>query len=389
MVEGKVNNLIVKRYYPELDGLRALAVLLVLWWHSSQWAYNISPAIGKLSISYFKVSVFGACGVSLFFVLSGFLITGILMDTAKDKNCLKNFYIRRSLRIFPLYYLSLIIFTILSLLIYSDFNYNDHIYSYIFYVQNLTGLFWGESSFRDKSWIFFDHFWSLAVEEQFYLIWPAFFLWAYNRLNFYKLFLVFTGFIIMSVAIRYYLTMHGVWKYAHINSFARADALIMGALVVYTMKMNKEFFVFFKKISDFIMPLFPIILIISILYLTRSGPLFTVYAQYIISLGSIFSFFLIIYVINVSADRNLFQRVLCSAVMKYLSRVSYGFYIFHIPVLTILQYCLQEYTSMGYWPYHAILFFVGGIITLVIASISYRYFEKPILSLKDRYAPLS
>lgn len=380
---------IVRRHYPELDGLRALAMLLVLWWHSSQWAGNMAPIDGKMSVAYFQVSIFGACGVSLFFVLSGFLITGILMDLSKHKNCLKIFYIRRSLRIFPLYYFSLIILMIMSLLYYSDYNYSDHIYSYIFYFQNLKGLYWGDSPFRDENWLLFEHFWSLAVEEQFYLLWPLFFLFIYRHLNFYMALSVMILLIALSLYVRFDMTSEGEWRFAHISTLSRINALIFGAVLVYTLKVKPDIFKCFQKISDIVTPLFPIVIIIFILYVSQLGELFLVYSKYIILLGDIFSLFLLLYVLNRSSREGVIQSILCSRFFKFFAQISYGFYVFHIPVLTVMQYHLQDYTSWNYWSYHAFLFFLGGGITLVISWLSYRYFEKPILNLKHKYAAVN
>ena len=106
-------NLIVGQHYPAIDGLRGVAVLLVLLFHSSYFAtIDMDQSLSGLTYVYYLLTITGQTGVDLFFVLSGFLITGILIDTAQDKNVFRNFYIRRSLRIFPLYYAVLFAFLI-------------------------------------------------------------------------------------------------------------------------------------------------------------------------------------------------------------------------------------------------------------------------------------
>ncbi len=103
------NNLIVGRHYPALDGLRGIAVLMVLWFHASVFinATSLGANLDATLIDkyYYVITFFGSTGVELFFIISGFLITGILMDTSDNPNVMNSFYIRRVLRIFPLYYL--------------------------------------------------------------------------------------------------------------------------------------------------------------------------------------------------------------------------------------------------------------------------------------------
>jgi len=391
MAENKAENLVVKRYYPELDGLRAIAVLLVLWWHSSQWAYNITPALGIFSNIYASISIIGALGVSLFFALSGFLISGILMDLSERKDYLKVFYIRRFFRIFPLYYLSIIVISILSILYIQNFNLGDRIWYYVFYLQNMDRLFYGELPFEDERWLFFNHFWSLAIEEHFYIIWPLLFVWMYRNLSFSVCICSMLCIAIISACIRYIMAVGGMWEHAQLLTFSRVDALILGAILAYIMNSNMSDSIMpvLKKLSCIIAPLSPVILSISVLYFSQYESIFVIYAKYMILLGGVFSFFLLVYVINVSYDKSLFQKVLCSGAFKYLSQISYGFYIFHIPILSVIQYYLLEHTSLGYWDNHIILFLLGGVITLSVASLSYYYFEKPILRLKDKYAPLN
>jgi len=391
MAENKAENLVVKRYYPELDGLRAIAVLLVLWWHSSQWAYNITPALGAFSNMYASISIIGALGVSLFFALSGFLISGILMDLSERKDYLKVFYIRRFFRIFPLYYLSIIVISILSILYIQNFNLGDRIWYYVFYLQNIDRLFYGELPFEDERWLFFNHFWSLAIEEHFYIIWPLLFVWMYRNLSFSVCVCSMLCIAIISACIRYIMAVGGMWEHAQLFTFSRVDALILGSVLAYIMNSNMSDSIMpvLKKLSCKIAPLSPVILSISVLYFSQYESIFVIYAKYMILLGGVFSFFLLVYVINVSYDKSLFQKVLCSGAFKYLSQISYGFYIFHIPILSVIQYYLLEHTSLGYWDNHIILFLLGGVITLSVASLSYYYFEKPILRLKDKYAPLN
>src|ERR1043165_244152 len=145
----------VRTYYPALDGLRGVAILLVIFLHNFRFS------------NYF---FFGWLGVDLFFVLSGFLITDILLSTSGSKNFLRHFYVRRFLRIFPIYFLTIIfclfILPSLSNTVQIDYYVHNQIWLWTF-TQNWLYIFKPPAGTPILL-----HFWSLAVEEQFYIIWP-------------------------------------------------------------------------------------------------------------------------------------------------------------------------------------------------------------------------
>jgi peptidoglycan/LPS O-acetylase OafA/YrhL len=152
-------------HLPELDGLRGLAILLVLFFH---FAADLPRNVIFLGPVYF-----GWSGVGLFFVLSGFLITRILLRTRRAEGYFRSFYVRRALRIFPLYSgvlafctLLFVLFPVLRPMFPGD---RDRIFHWL-YLGNWTPLLAGEDQRRMGT------FWSLAIEEQFYWIWP-FIVW--------------------------------------------------------------------------------------------------------------------------------------------------------------------------------------------------------------------
>jgi peptidoglycan/LPS O-acetylase OafA/YrhL len=154
---------------PTLDGLRGVAILLVLLSHLT--LYSEMSTTTLLDRAYQRATLAGWVGVDLFFVLSGFLITGILLDLKGSSRFFRTFYARRVLRIFPLYYAFLAIFYIALPQLLSS---KDQVLRlladqkwYWLYLQNLQMA-------RDGWPVpkYLAHFWSLAVEEQFYLIWP-------------------------------------------------------------------------------------------------------------------------------------------------------------------------------------------------------------------------
>jgi len=156
---------------PELDGVRGIAVLMVIVFHAF-WFNQFY--FGESVKEVMRFAILGQTGVDLFFVLSGFLITRILLATKGKKYQIRNFYIRRLLRIFPLYYMCLIIFFLVIPLLSNDFSginniFSFHFWSYILYLQGFTFTFLNQ--FNGPV-----HFWSLAVEEHFYIFWPFFVL---------------------------------------------------------------------------------------------------------------------------------------------------------------------------------------------------------------------
>jgi len=162
---------IVGRKLQSLDGLRAIAIILVFLCHMQ---YHIPPVNLPAVVLRAYVSQ-GWMGVDLFFVLSGFLITGILLDTREARNYFRGFYLRRILRIFPLYYLVLIA------VIFAGIRLNNPAFTtklplpadrwlYFCYLTNWLALWKAHWGLHYVNYL--AHFWSLAVEEQFYLVWP-------------------------------------------------------------------------------------------------------------------------------------------------------------------------------------------------------------------------
>ena len=155
---------------PELDGIRGIALLAVMLSHGGG-RYILQTTLAAKLFAYAMVP--GWAGVELFFVLSGFLITGILLKSKTAENYFSSFYARRFLRIFPIYYLVLTV-GLLAAMHVSWWNALLPVagktrFSYYFYAQNWP-MFWPHHVFLKTNG--FGHFWSLAVEEQFYLVWP-------------------------------------------------------------------------------------------------------------------------------------------------------------------------------------------------------------------------
>lgn len=219
------------QYIKQLDSVRAIAVILVIisHWLPNQNILNRIPN--------------GQIGVDIFFVLSGFLISKILLDS-RDKarvqnvstfTVLKNFYIRRSLRIFPIYYLTIIVVYLVAM--YANTPIKDPFIYYATYTANFY-------FFEQQSWdVLLPHVWSLAVEEQYYLVWPWLVL-LLNRKYVFPMILVF-----IAIGIGSQLLLSG-FRMSRILTFTCFDAFGLGSLLAWGITYKKEkIFLYFKRLS--------------------------------------------------------------------------------------------------------------------------------------------
>src|SRR4051812_15765629 len=209
------------QHIPALDGVRGLAILLVLIFHFSQLGYTPNPTGFRAVLQ--KATAAGWIGVDLFFVLSGFLITSILVEAKGSQGYFRNFYMRRVLRIFPLYYGVLAVAAVLGLVFYDRL---PQEYRNVFHYQG--GLWAYLQNFIRIDWMGFTHFWSLAVEEHFYLVWPAlvFFLSRRAAMG------VCVALIAAAIAIRTGRVLnHAEIEATYTWTFCRMDCLAIGSLL--------------------------------------------------------------------------------------------------------------------------------------------------------------
>lgn len=215
-------------HIPALDGLRGTAILAVLLFKSCE-GFQPSTWAGKAVGQLFGC---GWAGVDLFFVLSGFLISGILLDTKGLSHYFRNFYARRTLRVFPLYYGVLFVtFVVLGRWI----PINDpaaakivHHQSWLWTYQTNLAFLVKRSVFFDSGWLRFNHFWSLAIEEQFYLVWPLLIFLLSRRKLAVACWLLVGGALFMRVALFFAHQPRGAMFYP---TLCRTDSLSMGALL--------------------------------------------------------------------------------------------------------------------------------------------------------------
>jgi peptidoglycan/LPS O-acetylase OafA/YrhL len=356
---------LTRSYYPSLDGLRGIAIILVICCHD----LNFLP--------YFE---FGWIGVDLFFVLSGFLITDILIKTKENKNFLQNFYIRRILRIFPLYYSVLLLFFILSPVIQNlqvQYGYyHSHQAMSWLHMQNWLYIF----NIKPNDLLLMNHFWSLSVEEQFYLLWPFVILAVKNTRR-----LCQVAYIILAVCI---ISRFSSWLYFgdgytnfYFQYMTRADGLCIGSLIA-IWRINGFGYARKNVIrTGGILLSAHFILLVLAKTILNGFPHFRFLGY--TSIAVVFG----ILVFFIAEKRNVFSKFLFeNSVLRYAGKISYGLYVFHWPILALSKiYLLDILTNKGF-SYKSAYITVSllSLVSAVLVSIaSYHLFEKKILALKD------
>jgi peptidoglycan/LPS O-acetylase OafA/YrhL len=354
-------------YIPQLDGIRGLAIILVVSFHY----------LGTI-----PVFSFGWCGVDLFFVLSGYLITSRLIALQHQKNSLKKFYINRALRILPIYYLTLIIFYAAFNLLVKKQNfylfdfYNNHWLSFALFFQNWSLIFY--NGVKEN---FLDHFWSLAVEEQFYLIWPFFLYLFWQKKFFFKL--IFIIAILIIITRTYLYIKHpslAEYKYYFYNSFCRMDGFLTGGcLYIFQKTKNGKIHAFYYLAA--------LIIIIAGIFFTGNA---NGNNPFLSTIG--FTLLAITFAGLIDKATNNSNRLLSTIFnyrwLKFTGKISYGLYIFHLLVLRILEPRLESWLiqSANFDSNMATGFslLICLIVSYLISVISYFYFELYFLKRKVR-----
>jgi peptidoglycan/LPS O-acetylase OafA/YrhL len=341
------------KYYRSLDGVRGLAALMVMFFHF--WII-VTPGDSLVLKTLVKVSIFGQTGVTLFFVLSGFLITRILINAKGDSHYFSNFYIRRALRILPLYYLFLILYYFVTPLFTGEqvADGTDQL-SYWFYLQNFAKTFnWSSAGPL--------HYWSLAVEEHFYLIWPllVYFL-SVKQLK--KSIWIIYGIAILSRIILLALD-YDVFYFTLTNM----DSLAIGGLLAIHEREKKLKPTKFYR-NGF---LFSIIPVVVLWFFVGGKALAIVQVIKPIFINGIY-FFMIGYV--VSAEKGVIKSLFRGDLLRYTGKISYGLYIYHGAIFEIIR---QNILVKNVF----LLFTISFASSYVVASISYYCFENIFLSMK-------
>ena len=354
-----------RSYYPALDGLRGIAIILVICCHN----LNFLP--------HFE---FGWVGVDLFFVLSGFLITDILLKTKENKNFLQNFYIRRILRIFPLYYGVLLLFFIIApafqnLIIQYNYYHSSQAMSWL-HLQNWQYVIHQKPNDR----LPLGHFWSLSVEEQFYLVWPflIFAVKSTRRLSE----------IACLILITCILSRFSSWLYFgegytnfYFQYMTRLDGLCIGSLIAIWR------FSSYEQAKRKIIRLGLIVFGSHLFLFLLARTVFTNFPHFrFLGYTSIAAIFGIIIFFAIE-KRNVYSKFLLeNSVLQYIGKISYGLYVYHFPILILFKiYILNALVNKGFSASagNMVVSLSALAVAVLVSVASYHLFERKILALKD------
>lgn len=366
-----------QRHIPALDGVRGVAILTVMFYHF--YEHFNGPHLWDRVIYY--VIECGWAGVDLFFVLSGFLITRNLLDAKGHSHYFRNFYGRRILRIFPLYYLSLLVFFFLVPSVLPTWNQNDIIY----YRQNqpwfwlhLSNMF----SFFKGYHGFLNHFWSLAVEEQFYLFWPAV-IFLVKREYFPHLCLVFC---LIGITFRGWGLILGYDIGAlRLLLPARFDTLAIGAFLAV---LGKNEQLVLRR--NGLIPLVAALFLIAISFpLEKNFPAARWFRHtfYFTTLAGIFGYFILF--VLVPSKQDIFQRVIRSRFLRKCGKHSYALYIIHPVIAESFPIPTKAFLDMFHIPLVAGVTYAVtvGSVSFFASILTWELCERRFLPLK-KYLPI-
>jgi peptidoglycan/LPS O-acetylase OafA/YrhL len=369
-------------FIPSLDGLRGIAIVLVMLHHLTYYrpTSGIDAAIADLVFFFWT-------GVDLFFVLSGFLITGILLDTRDSRRYFSSFYARRILRIFPLYYLVLFLaFVVLPLfpavhavVVAQDVSVDlPPQWPYWVFLTNF--------SIAERGWVhgWVDVAWSLAIEEQFYLIWPLVIWLSPSRLIAW----LCTAIFVAEVFARSYARASDVEVLPiYVVTWFRVDGLVMGALLAVALR---------KGIMPSLTRLAPYVSVAAIAGLVAVTILggHTWWwnrrmQQFGYSLIALLAGAMLVGAIGRPAE-SLWPRMLSSGWLRAFGKYSYCLYLIHLPVMRAVREWVfdpEEYHALSVAPWIGQVLFYPAVVApaFALAWLSWRFFEAPILRLKARF----
>jgi peptidoglycan/LPS O-acetylase OafA/YrhL len=355
------------KYIKQLDSIRAIAVLLVM---ISHW----------VPLSFLGRFQLGGWGVDIFFVLSGFLITWILLENRQKADnedigkgtVIKNFYIRRTLRIFPIYYI-----VVLLLLLFSQYTSTDIRTSFPYYLTYTSNFYmFGLGKWEGIGIL--SHLWSLAVEEQFYLFWPTLMLFIPRKYLLHVIY-IFIGVGLLS---QFLLRNHPMGP---IMTPACFQAFGLGALLAWHMVYHQEGLErFYKFIS--ILAVVALIFFIGGLVKPDLG-IFKMFR----AISSVIGLFLIMHIVyRGRAGKLKFGFVWNNRFLIFMGKISYGIYLYHniIPHFTskaLDKLGISVGTVLPYKLGYLLMIGVNFVILITISWLSWIIIEKPILALKKHF----
>lgn len=361
----------VSAWYPGLDGVRGVAVGMVFTVHY----------LGKYPI--------GWMGVVVFFVLSGFLITGGLYDSRNELHRFRNFYIRRTLRIFPLFYFVWLCIALAAPFLHEEWHpaqllWPIYLGNYARFLANTPAV---DHIYTHLSWLPIEigHLWSLAVEEQFYLLWPLVVFMVSDRGKLIKVCLgVMVGVLLLRIALVLSIPQNWVkMEFLYRMTFAQADSFLCGGLLALWIRgpekrilLRAGFYIFLVSLA----------VLGLACWLNGPGPQFSAVVPatpwmsaygftlvYLVAAGLLLS--------SLSRENVLF-RVMNFAPLRMLGKYSYGFYVYHVILRPIL---IEPWGKLHSHMAFRVSLGVEFLTVFAVSAASFHLLEMPFLKLKSRF----
>lgn len=337
-------------YLPQFDGMRAIAILAVMLLHAAPYTEKLHHLD--------RVFRFGWAGVDLFFVLSGFLITGILLDSKGKPHYFRNFYARRALRIWPIYYVLLFVTFVIVPFMFTTPDLIGAMQKWPIYASYLQNVL-----FRDLGYNPLAHTWSLAVEEQFYMLWPlVIFILPRKILRSALVVMLFAP-----LALR--LTGNALswgWHFAAAFPFCRFDSIAMGAAVALWVRS--------PSCSWFRLKAGGIMAVLAGL----AGSIISLAVEK--EMAFTYSFLALMFVGCLMLSLPYDFALLRLGALRYIGKISYGLYLYHLPVFSFTYSVLRKWHGDQWW---SIAFEFAA--SFFVAVLSWHFLESPVLRLKARF----
>lgn len=394
-----------KEYFKGLDGLRFFAALAVFFTHvelikkftgfGSHWIdpeeritkFTVFQSVMSKEIDPLSplIAYSSALGVVFFFVLSGFLITYLLLKEQESNKTIQigKFYLRRAFRIWPLYYLIFILgFFVLPNLelfavpgqdVFFNQNFWGNLLLYAFFMPNLA------FSIYTTAVPNIGQSWSIGVEEQFYILWP---LLISKSKNILKSIIWISGSIITLKGILLlsfpFVKLEALVVIKKFLAMSKLECMALGGLGAYILfnKRKEVLRIIFKPVSQIMA-----VTVIPIL-------IYFIPTAFEDILHLLFSISFLVIILNVAGNEKVLLRFE-NSILQYLGRISYGFYMFHVMCIVFTIHILDKYIGLDNditTPQHILLYGISFLLTVAVSSLSYHIFEKAFIRLKDKYA---
>jgi peptidoglycan/LPS O-acetylase OafA/YrhL len=358
-------------YLSGLNGLRAIAALAVLFSHitGELTSFGLNSFVfGKHPDGTPKATLLAGFGVTIFFALSGFLITYLLLQEYKATNSIniRNFYIRRVLRIWPLYYLYLGLSLVTLILFNIDFE-GSFILYYVFLASNVPFIL-------AQSTPFLGHYWSLGVEEQFYSFWP----WIVKKSKSIvrTTVIICISLIFLKCVLRYMdiVLHHGditlPYTFIHVTRF---HCMLIGALGAIFYSGRNQFFL--RMTNNYLMQALSWLVIF--LALINKFHIASFLDNEMIAVISV-----VLIIGQVEKDHRIIN--LENSALNFIGKISYGIYVIHPLVIFYLSRIIR-FSSEAFTLDYVLVYFSVFSITILLAFLSFEFFEKKFLLLKVKY----